>query len=112
MGRCWVTEGKDMVPKVSSLVETFMATTGMCMPPHVVQQCWPMLHNETPVQDLKGIKEHIVKRLDEVVTQTPSGRRRCFAITLGRSLMSVHACWGSKSCCKMMMDIIPVQLTR
>ena len=36
VGRCWVMEGKDMVPKVSSLVETFMATTGTCMPPHVV----------------------------------------------------------------------------
>ena len=54
-----------MVPKVSSLVETLMAVTGRCMPPHVVRQCWPMPHDETPIQDLKGIKEGIVQRLDD-----------------------------------------------
>ena len=55
MGQCWVMEGEDMVPKVSSLAETFMAMMGMHMPPHVVQQCWLVLCNETPGQDLKGI---------------------------------------------------------
>ena len=42
------------------------------MPPHVVQQCWPTPCDETPVQDLKGIKEGIVQRLDEVVMQSLS----------------------------------------
>ena len=35
-GQSWTTEGKTMVPEVSSLVETFMAMTGMCVLPHVV----------------------------------------------------------------------------
>ena len=68
MGQSWTTEGKTMVPEVSSLVETFMAATGTHMPLHVVQQCWPSLHDKMPVQDLKGIKEDIVHRLDKVVT--------------------------------------------
>ena len=71
MDQCWVKEGKDMVPKVSPLVETFLAATGSCIPPHVIRQCWPVPCNETPVQDLTGIKEHIVKRL-EVMIHTPS----------------------------------------
>ena len=72
MGQSWITEGKTMVPEVSSLVETFMATTGTHVPPHVVQQCWPAPCDKTPVQDLEGIKEDIVDRLDEVVTRSPS----------------------------------------
>ena len=36
VGQCWITEGENMVPKVSSLVETFVAAMGICVPPHVV----------------------------------------------------------------------------
>ena len=70
MGWSWTTEGETMVP-VSSLVETFMAATGMCVPLHVVQQCWPMPLDKMPVQDLEGIKEYIVHRLDKVATAKP-----------------------------------------
>ena len=67
MGQSWTMESKTMVPEISSLVETFMAMPGMHMPLYVVQQCWPAPRDKTPVQDLKGIKEGIVHRLDEVV---------------------------------------------
>ena len=60
-----------MVPKVSPLVETFLAVMGSRMPPHVIRQCWPVPHEEVPVQDITGVKEHIIKKLDEVTTCTP-----------------------------------------
>ena len=69
MGRFWTMEGETMVPQVSSLVETFMAVTGMHVPPHVLQQCWPMPHDKMFEQDLEGIREDIVCRLDEVAMQ-------------------------------------------
>ena len=71
-GWSWTIEGKTMVPEISSLVETFMAVTGTHMPLHAVQQCWPIPYDQTPVQDLKGIKEDIVHRLDKVAMQSPS----------------------------------------
>ena len=37
VGWCWVKEGMDMVPYVSPLVETFLAVTGLCMPPHIIR---------------------------------------------------------------------------
>ena len=72
MGQSWTMEGETMVPQVSSLVETFMAMTGTSVPPHVLWQCWPTLLNEMPVQNVRGIKEDIVCRLDEVVRRHPS----------------------------------------
>ena len=60
------------MPKVSSLVETFLNTTGTRVSPHIIQQCWPMPHDKIPVQSLEGKRESIVHRLDEVAMQCPS----------------------------------------
>ena len=67
VGQSWTTEGETMVPQVNGLVETFMAMTGMRIPPHVLCQCWPTACDEMPVQNLEGIREYIVCKLDEVV---------------------------------------------
>ena len=72
LGQCWTTESGTMVPKVSSMVKTFMTATGMHMAPHVIRQCWPTPHDKMPVQNFKGIRDAIVHRLDEVVMQCPS----------------------------------------
>ena len=57
-----------MTPEVSKLVETFLAVTGMCMPPCVIRECWPMLSDDIPQQNLQEVCGTIVKHLDEVVT--------------------------------------------
>ena len=68
MGCSWTMEDKSMTTKVSKLVETFIAMTGMCIPLHVVRECWPSLQDNTPQQDLQGVCGTIVRRLDEVAT--------------------------------------------
>ena len=57
-----------MIPQVSNLVETFMAMTGTCVSSHIIRECWPLSQEETPQQDLNGIREVIVHRLDKVAT--------------------------------------------
>ena len=49
-----------------------MAMTSTCVSPHIIRECWPLSQEETPQQDLHGIQEVIVQRLDEVVTCHPS----------------------------------------
>ena len=72
VGWFWTAEGKIMTLQVSNLVEMFMAMTGIHISPHIIRECWPSLQEETPQQDLHGIREVIVWRLDEVVTHHPS----------------------------------------
>ena len=64
--------GETMVPEVSNLVKTFMTATGMQIAPHIIRQCWPSPWEETPQQDLGGIHEVVVHKLDEVATRHPS----------------------------------------
>ena len=72
VGWFWTTEGKTMTPQVSNLVEMFMAMTGTCVSPYIIRECWPLPQEETSQQDLHGIWEVIVQRLDEVATHHPS----------------------------------------
>ena len=67
MGRFWTIEGESMILQVSNLVEMFLAMTGTHVSLHIIRQCWPLVQ-ETPQQDLHGIREVIVHRLDEVAT--------------------------------------------
>ena len=53
---------------LSKLVETFIATTGTHVPLHVIRECWPSPQEDIPQQDLQGMQQTIVRRLDEVVT--------------------------------------------
>ena len=71
MGHSWTTEDKTMTPKVSTLVETFIATTCMCVPSCMVRECWPSLQENTPQQDFQGVHGTIVRRLDKVATRQP-----------------------------------------
>ena len=57
-----------MTPKVSKLVDTFLAATGMRMSLHIVRECWPMLCDDIPQQNLEGVHRTIIKHLDEVAT--------------------------------------------
>ena len=71
VGRFWVMEGDTMVPQVSNLVETFLASTGTHISPHIIKECLPLPQGETPQQDLDGIQEVIVCKLDEVAARHP-----------------------------------------
>ena len=72
VGQYWTMVGETMVPEVSNLVKTFMTATGMQIPPHVIRQCWPLPWEGTPQQDLGGICEVVIHKLDEVATRCPS----------------------------------------
>ena len=64
----WVRDGSwrgTRVPKVSRLVEIFWNATGMRVPPNIIWQCWPTQHENTPAENLEGIRQSIVCRLDE-----------------------------------------------
>ena len=59
VGRSWITESGNKVPKVSKLVEIFLNATGMRVSPQIIQQCWPMPCDNTPVQNLEGKRENM-----------------------------------------------------
>ena len=60
------------VPKVSRLVEIFLNATRTQVSPDIIQQCWPAQHENMPVQNLEGIRQNIVRRLDEAAMRCPS----------------------------------------
>ena len=55
VGCSWTTEGQAMTPEVSKLVDTFLTAMGMHMCLHVIRECWPMLPDEIPQQNLNGV---------------------------------------------------------
>ena len=57
-----------MTPKVSKLVETFLAVTGTFVSLHVKNECWPMPPDDIPQQNIEGVCGTIIRHLDEVVT--------------------------------------------
>ena len=58
-------EERTRVPKVSRLVEIFLNVTGTRVPPNKIRQCWPAQRENMPTQNLDGIRQNIVHRLDE-----------------------------------------------
>ena len=54
------------MPKISRLVEIFLHATGTRVSLDIICQCWPAWHDDTPVQNLGGIRQNIVSKLDEV----------------------------------------------
>ena len=68
IGQNWTAEGQSMTPEVSKLVDTFLAVTGMCMPPCIVRECLPTAPEEIPQQDLQRVCGTIIKCMDEVAT--------------------------------------------
>ena len=67
-GQSWTMEGQSMTPKVTNLVETFLAVTGTCILPCIIRECWPAVPDEIPQQNLRQVRMTIVKHLDKVVT--------------------------------------------
>ena len=68
----WVTERWIRVPKITRVVEIFLNATGMHVSPNIIQQCWPAWHQDTPVQNLGGVRQSIICKLDEAVMQHTS----------------------------------------
>ena len=66
MGRRWIAYRGIRVPKISRLVEIFLHTTGTLVSPDIIHQCWPTRRDETPVQNLDGIRWNIILKLDEI----------------------------------------------
>ena len=72
VGRRWTTYKGIRVPTISKVVEVFLHATGTCVPPDIIRQCWPTWCTETPMQNLDGIRWHIVCKLDEVAMRCTS----------------------------------------
>ena len=68
MGQSWTTEGQTMTLKVTKLMETFLAATGMCILPCIIIECWLTVPEEIFQRNLDGVCATIVKCLDKVVT--------------------------------------------
>ena len=56
MGRRWIAYKGIRVPKISRLVEIFLHATGTRVSPDIIRQCWPAWRDDTPVQNLGGIR--------------------------------------------------------
>ena len=72
VGWRWITERGTKVLKVSRLVEIFLNATRTQVSPNIIWQCWPAQCENMPIQNLEGIRQSIVCRLDEVATRCPS----------------------------------------
>ena len=68
MGQRWVTERGVRVPKVMRVVKIFLNATGRRVSPTIIQQCWPARHENMPMQNLEGVRQGIVCKLDEAAT--------------------------------------------
>ena len=72
VGRRWITYKGIRVPKISRVVEVFLQATGTRVPLDIIRQCWPTHHTEMLMQNLDGIRQNIVYKLDEVATRCTS----------------------------------------
>ena len=72
VGRRWITEREIRVPKITRVVEIFLNATGTQVSLNIIQQCWPAWRENTPVQNLDGMRQSIVHRLDETATRCTS----------------------------------------
>ena len=71
-GRSWETEGEGMVPRVSPLVQAFLAATGRRVSPSSVRECWPSKNDIIPKQPINIVWTRITHCLDNVATRSPS----------------------------------------
>ena len=72
MGQRWIMEGGIRVPKITRVAEIFLNTTGTQVSPNIIRQCWPAQRENMPVQNLDGMRQSIVRKLDETVTRYTS----------------------------------------
>ena len=71
-GQRWITEGGNRVPKIARVVGIFLNATGTRVSPNIIQQCWPAWHENMPVQNLEGVRQSIVCKLDEMAMRDTS----------------------------------------
>ena len=72
VGRRWVTERGIRVPKITRVVEIFLNATGTRVSPNIIWQCWPAWREDMPVQNLEGMRQGIVRKLDEAAMRCTS----------------------------------------
>ena len=72
IGRRWIAFEGRRVPKIARVVEVFLHATGTRVPPERIRQCWSARRAEIPKQSLEGIRQDIIRKLDEVATRCPS----------------------------------------
>ena len=120
----WVEDGYRI--KISRVVEIFLHATGIRVPPNIIRQCWPAQRDETPLQNLDGIRRDIIYKLDEVAMRYTStiawdpfafpkrirniGEKKLCATVLGKRSTSEHACLASDLCFKMTKGSTPLWL--
>ena len=84
VGRRWMSERGIRVPKITRVVEIFLNTMGTWVPPNRIRKCWPAWCNNTPVQNLRGERQNIVRKLNEVAmcnTSTITWDKFAFPLT-------------------------------
>ena len=72
VGRRWISYRGIRVPKISRLVEIFLHATGTRVSLNIIRQCWPARCDEMPVQNLDGIRQDIIHKLDEIAMRYTS----------------------------------------
>ena len=111
--RRWLPS-REEIPKIARVVEVFLHATRTHVPPERIHQCWSVRHTEIPMQNLEGIRQNIVRKLDEVATRCPSPiawdpfafpllmihgwREEALCTGPERHLTSERVCPDSKSC--------------
>ena len=60
------------MPKITRVVEIFLNATGTQVSPNIIWQCWPAWCENMPVQNLEGMRQSIVSKLDELAMRDTS----------------------------------------
>ena len=72
VGWRWISERGIRVPKITRVVEIFLNATGTWVSLNIIRQCWPAQRQNMPVQNLEGVRQSIVSKLDESATRDTS----------------------------------------
>ena len=65
-------EGGIRVPRIARVVEIFLNATGTRVSSNIIRQCWPARCESRPVQNLEGIRQSIINKLDKTATRVTS----------------------------------------
>ena len=96
MGRRWISERGIRVPKITRVVEIFLNTTGTRVSPNRIWTCWPAQRENIPVQNLEGVRQSIVRKLDEIAMCDTS-----IMIAWDQFAFPLvdHECWREEALC-------------
>ena len=65
-------EGGIRVPKIARVAKIFLNATGTWVSSNIIRQCWPTRRESMPVQNLEGIRQSVINKLDETATRVTS----------------------------------------